>query len=1069
MVEEHDKIIAEYIGRLEKLAKTGVAKEHAHRPALAMLLEKSLKDITAVNEPTQIECGAPDILVVRADLPLGHVEAKDLGENLDKMLDSEQLKRYLNGLPNFIFTNYLEFIWFVDGTERDRVSIGETKKAGKAISIKRDPDTYSKLSAMLQEFRDASSLQIKSAEDLAKRLASTAILLRAAVSNRLRLNKKSELHNQLEYFRSILSLNMDKEAFSDIYAQTITYGLFTSRCFHDGSKPFTRELAAYELPKSNPFLRSIFAQVAGPDMDPALTWTVDHLASVLNITDISTVLKEFGIRSGRGDPIFYFYEDFLSHYDPELKEVRGVYYTPEPVVRFIVRSVDELLKSTFEVAAGVADRSFLELDDGSKAHKVIILDPATGTGTFLSSVIDQIYSFEADEGRAGNWPTYVRESLLPRVFGFELLMAPYTICHLKLGLSLTKSGFEFDDDERLGVFLTNSLEEAQSLSEGSPFMKALREEGIRASYVKSEAPVMVVLGNPPYSGHSANSGEFLNKLLRGFDITEGEDTESYFHINGVSIRERQPKWLNDDYVKFIRFSQWKIEKNGCGILAFITNHNYLSAPTFRAMRASLLNTFDEIYILDLHGSAKRRDKAADGSADQNVFDIQQGVAIGIFVKTDDNDHGEEAVVRYSDLRGPRSTPGLKNPRGKYEWLESHSVEKTKWKELEPTAPGFLFVPRDKKIGAEYNAGIALNDLFEASGVGMVGGRDHFNFSFTREEMEQRVYDFVSMEDEEAREFFELGKDSTAWSVKKARHDIERHGDVKERIVPILYRPFDYRYTYYTGKSNGFLARPTDKVNGLMSNGENIAICSSRSVEIASGWSHVLATDSMVQHHVVSTKEVNHLFPLWTCSDVMGAISKHHNLSQKAIGQFVSKLGIEFKEGSSGKSGCFGEEDIFHYVLAVLHSAEYRQRYSEPLRDSYAKIPITSSLKLFKKLCKIGKTLRGTMLLDVGPPKDVKFPAKGDNTVQSDYIELDDENNLWINEDQYFTGIDELTYSFSVGGTNITTKWLEDRDGRALTTDDVVHYMKMLSAIRALADIGEDIDDAIDEEDGWPIE
>jgi hypothetical protein len=1054
-----------YLAAVEKLVATGVAREHAYRPALSGLLHALLPNMTPVNEPAQVECGAPDFAIIAADIPVGHVEAKDLGADLDKLLRGEQLQRYLAGLPNFIFTNQLDFIWFVDGVERTRVSIATWTKAKR---ISRRPDAYSDFEAMFAEFGATSTKQIKHASALAERLASVATLIRSAVSLRLKLTKKGALHDQLSFFRKILSLNIDAESFADIYAQTIAYGLFTARSFHDGTKPFTRHLAAYELPKSNPFLRSIYAQLAGPDMEPSLVWAVDHLARILDRTDMPTVLAEFAGKSGKNDPVFYFYEDFLAHYDPALKEARGVYYTPESVVDYMVRSVDELLVSSFGLKSGLADRSKIQLEDGAESHRVVVLDPAAGTGTFLASVIDRIRNIEIRQGRGGNWNAYVREHLIPRILGLELLMAPYTVCHLKLGLMLEKSGFKFKDDERIGVYLTNSLEEPQVLMESSPFTKALHEEGAAAGRLKGAAPVMVVLGNPPYSGHSANSGEFLKKLLHGSDILSGEDAESYFHVDGVSIGERQPKWLNDDYVKFIRFSQWKIERNGSGILAFITNHNYLSAPTFRAMRASLLNTFDDIFVLDLHGSTKRRDVAEDGSVDQNVFDIMQGVAIVIFVKRGSELSDGVNRVHYQSLRGPRSSPAGSNVPGKYAWLATNSVATTNWQSVEPLAPYFLFVPRSKTLSEEYEKGISLKMLFHNSGVGIVAGRDHFNFAFTKAEMEGRLVEFMSMSDDEARERFELGKDSTAWSVRNARKDIAKHGRVDELVKPAAYRPFDRRFTYYTGDSNGFLARPTPKVNRPMADGPNLALCTARSVEVSSGWSHVFAVDSMVQHHAVSTKEVNHIFPLWTYSEVMGQMSKRHNLQSAAIAHIAERLGIPFEEGASGRKDAFGEQDVFEYSLAVLHSAEYRLRYAEPLRDDYARIPFTSDLDLYSRLRQVGADILAIELLQSEDSGPGTFPINGSNEVTAQKIVVDGEGRVWINDDQYFAGVDEQMKTFSIGGIKVVTQWLSDRRGRMLTTDDVTTYLSILNAASNLTDLPAAIDEIIEGKGGWPL-
>jgi hypothetical protein len=1062
--------ITTYLNALDKMWSTGVSREHSHRPALLKLLEAELPDFTIVNEPAQIECGAPDFIVLKNNIPRGHLEAKDLGAALDIAIESEQITRYRAGLPNLLVTNYVDFIWFVDGQEQRRVSIAKKGK-GKGALV-RDDKSYGALHALILEFSSTMTEQIKTAAELAGRLASTAILIRSSVSLRLKLKTKSVLRDQLEYFRRILSLNMTPEEFADIYAQTITYGLFTARCYHKAPEPFTRQFAAYDLPRSNPFLRSIYAQLAGPEIEPSLIWAVDHVTDVLNHADIDKIMDEFASLSGRRDPVFYFYENFLEHYDPTLKEKRGVYYTPSPVVDYIVRSVHSLLVSTFNLKLGLADRSktSLQFDDGSKVntHRVIVLDPAAGTGTFLASAIELIENVEIENGRGGSWKAYVREHLLPRIFGLELMMAPYTVCHLKLGLILTKSGFEFGEGERVGVYLTNSLEEPQALLETSPFLKALGEEGVAAGYVKRIAPVMVVLGNPPYSGHSANSGEFLARLLRGYDTVFGEDAQSYFHIDGVSIGERQPKWLNDDYVKFVRFSQWKIERAGCGILAFITNHNYLSAPTFRAMRASLLDTFDDIYILNLNGSTKRKDKAEDGTIDQNVFDIQQGVAIALYVKRGKTPDDYVKRVKYYSLRGPRTAQTGSNVQGKYKWLDDHSIENTQWHVVEPVAPYYLFVPRDKELDAEYSKGISLKDLVLVSGVGIVAGRDHFNFAFDEQQLEDRLVEFAGLSVEDARSTFELGKDSTAWSVLKAQEDVKNNGRLDELIQPVLYRPFDKRFTYYTGHSHGFLARPTNNVSQHMVLGENIALCSARSVEVASGWRHILAVDSMVQHHAVSTKEVNHLFPLWTYGVTLGSISRHSNLSPIATKAFSNQLKIPFETGVRAKSGVFGELDVFYFSLAILHSDEYRQRYAEPLRDDYARIPVPSVPELFWSLASIGEEIAALQTSFAGPEVASTFPAQGSNFVSRRDFAADSHGWVWINDEQYFTGVDEAIEAHSVGGIRVLHQWLSDRRGTALSTDNVETFRGIISAISRLADIPSEIDECIDLHGGWPI-
>lgn len=544
----------------------GSATEHTYRPALKTLVESVASTmsmvVTATNEPKQVDCGAPDFVITANSLPLGHIEAKDIGKDLDAIEadaaraapsteNGKQLKRYLAALPNLIVTDYLEFRWYVFGEYRMTAILDRASGAGA-----------DEVSNLLAEFLKTKIKSISSPSDLAKRMAGMARLMRDSI----RLTFKAEdkggaLHEQLKGFRQVLIDDLDEDDFADMYAQTICYGLFAARCNHDGEDPFTRYNAAHDLPKTNPFLRSIFGHIAGPELDERVTWIVDDLAELLDRTNITKILKDFGNRTRREDPVVHFYETFLAEYDPKMREARGVYYTPEPVVSYIVRSVDEILKRDFKIADGLADYSKVKLPkplSGGKteAHKVTILDPATGTGTFLHDVIAHIRDHIEKTGQTGSWSSYVSQHLLPRLFGFELLMAPYAVCHMKLGLQLADTGYDFKENERLRVYLTNTLQEAHALADLPLFAQAIAREAGEASEAKQDHPVMVVLGNPPYSGHSANKGEWMHKLMRGFDTITDTKTESYFEVDGKRLGERNPKWLNDDYVKFIRFSQW---------------------------------------------------------------------------------------------------------------------------------------------------------------------------------------------------------------------------------------------------------------------------------------------------------------------------------------------------------------------------------------------------------------------------------------------------------------------------------------------------------------------------------
>lgn len=692
-------VFKHYLALVEQACKAGNATEHTHRPALKDLLEACQPGVTATNEPKRIKCGAPDYIITRKDIPLGFVEAKDIGIALDDVQNGEQLKRYRESLGNLILTDYLEFRWYVSGELRLTARLAKPQANGK---LRAEAEGAQQLAELLNAFFAENIPVISSPKELATRMAALARLIRSIIGKTFaEEGEHGALHEQMEGFRKVLLHDLTVEQFGDMYAQTICYGLFAARCNSTGTH-FTRTHAAYDLPRTNPFLRKLFAHIAGPELDERIVWAVDNLAELLARADIAAILQDFGRATRQEDPVVHFYETFLGAYDQKMREARGVYYTPEPVVSYIVRSVDAILKKDFKLADGLADASKIKLTRPGKTgkgketietHKLQILDPATGTGTFLYGVIGQIYQTFA--GNKGMWPGYVQENLLPRVYGFELLMAPYAVAHMKLGLLLRETGYDFSSDERLRVFLTNTLEEAHEMTGLPLFTQWLSDEATSANRVKKETPVMVVLGNPPYSGHSANTGAWIAGLLRGVDSTTGQKTGNYFEVDDAPLGERNPKWLNDDYVKFIRFAQWRIEQTGYGVLAFVTNHGYLDNPTFRGMRQSLMRSFDDIYLFDLHGNSKKKEKAPDGGKDENVFDIQQGVAIGLFVKRGKT-QDKPAQIYHAELYGTRES--------KYAGLAENDVSTTHWQTLKPQAPFYLFVPQDETVRAEYEQG-----------------------------------------------------------------------------------------------------------------------------------------------------------------------------------------------------------------------------------------------------------------------------------------------------------------------------------------------------------------------------
>jgi predicted helicase len=746
-----------------------------------------------------------------------------------------------------------------------------------------------------------------------------------------------------------------------------------------------------------------------------------------------------------------------------LRETRGVYYTPEPVVSYIVRSVDKILQNDFGLPKGLADSSKIKIassrsgDNASRSehesvqtetHRVLILDPAAGTGTFLFNVIKQVA--KRFENNKGMWDGYVSEHLLPRIFGFELLVAPYAVAHLKLGLLLEETGYKFQSDERLRIYLTNTLEEIDRLSQVGGLTQWLTEEADAAGQVKQEAPVMVVLGNPPYSGHSANTGEWIKKLLHGIDTHTGKSTGNYFEVDGNPLGERNPKWLNDDYVKFIRFAQWRIEQTGYGILAFVTNHGYLDNPTFRGMRQSLMETFDEIYILDLHGNSKKKERALDGSKDENVFDIQQGVAIGIFVKkqsvnSPNGDAKSLGRVHHQDLYGHREIvsepdffdddPVREIVGGKYHWLSQNDTSTTDWQELKPNSPSYFFIPQDETLRLEYEGGWKINEMMPENSMGVTSGDDQKFVHFADEEFEENQLEFV-------RE--------------------------------VAYRPFDIRYLYY---NSDVLARSRRNFMKNFIGRRNLALCALRRPrnEIVGNF---LVTDTITDKCVISTLDNAQIFPLYLYPDDThtlfddGELVREPNFSEGFIKDLSLKLNLEFSDGEFSfreaviSPEVFSPKDIFHYAYAIFHSPSYRVRYAEFLKIDFPRLPLTSSQGLFFALGNLGSQLVSLHLLEKDIETDVTFPEKGSNEIE--FAPKYKDGKVWINKKQYFEGIPVNAWEFQIGGYRVADKWLKDRKGRNLTFDDMDHYAKVIAALSRTIDLMREIDEVIEHFDGFPL-
>ncbi|MCK4277055.1 MAG: N-6 DNA methylase [Phycisphaerae bacterium] len=1077
----------QYLREIGETYAAGNATEHSYRPALKTLVESFAKGVTAMNEPKREKCGAPDLIVTRKNAPIGYIECKDIGVSLDHAEKSDQLERYFPSLENLILTDYLEFRYYVSGQPQMHVLLARVDPKGK-VRLVQGADAA--LAQLFDVFLAAGPKTINTPKELAGRMAKVAQVIRDAIEKAFALEAQAgTLHGELESFRQTILRDITPSQFADMYAQTVCYGMFSARVNVPDQKAatFTREHAAYDLPATNPFLREVFEYIAGTRLDSSILWAVDLLGEILRHCDMNEILKNFGKASRKEDPVVHFYETFLAAYDPTLRKTRGVYYTPEPVVSYIVRSIDAILKHDFGCTDGLADSNKItvEFPDTSKksgkakqeVHRVQILDPAAGTGTFLYETVRIIH--DALRPNRGIWAGdrgYVAQHLLPRLYGFELMMAPYAVAHLKLGWLLKETGYNFPNGQRLGVYLTNTLEEAEIVA--GPLLalaNQIAREANAASRVKTDCPIMVVLGNPPYSGHSANDNQWSKDLIHK-KLSGRDGAPSYFECDGNPLGERNPKWLNDDYVKFIRFGQYRIELTGYGVLGFITNHGYLDNPTFRGMRQSLMQTFDDIYILDLHGNTKKKEVCPDGSKDQNVFDIQQGVAIGLFVKRKNGQAKKPAEVFHYELWGIRQL--------KYEWLNTtYGASDTPWEPLSPDKPFYLFVPQDTALLSEYQEGPSIADAMPVGNVGIVTARDQLTVHWTGDEVMLAVRDFATLAPETARDKYGLGKDVRDWRVEWAQKDLNATACSDSFLTPILYRCFDTRFTYFTGKTKGFHCMPRGEFMRHMLAGENLALLVSR--QVADEYRHVFCTRLIANFNAIDTAGrfgSGPMYPLYVYLDEgkmledsrwpPGRNGRRPNLRPEFVERFVAKLGLRFvSDGAGDLKRTFGPEDIFHYAYAVFHSPEYRSRYGEFLKTDFPRLPLTSDEKLFAQLCELGAELIGLHLLERVQTPQATYPQQGDSVVERTgkkaYKVPTDQapGRVYVNDAQYFENVPPEVWEFHVGGYQVCEKWLKDRKGRTLSYDDIETYRKITEAIRQTIRLMGEIDDTIP---SWPL-
>jgi type I restriction-modification system DNA methylase subunit len=912
------------------------------------------------------------------------------------------------------------------------------------------PDDEENLDVWRRNWSSAFTLRhrevIETSKELAVKLAGLAQQIRKRANSILSIETEDgPLQKLMAGFKEALIHDLTEDSFSDMYAQTIAYGLLTARITNPkGDNP---DELSNQMPITNPFLKELmesFLSVGGRkgksgggvgiDFDEL---GINEVVALLDDSDMEAVVRDFGDKNPLEDPVMHFYEHFLQEYDTKARMQRGVFYTPRPVVSFIVRSVDEKLRTEFGLEDGLADTTTwgemterndkLEIPEGVTPNDpfVKILDPAVGTGTFLAEVIDLIHITMIErwkgEGQSEKkimqlWNDYVTEYLLPRLYGYELLMAPYAIAHMKIGLKLHETGYGFSSDGRTQIYLTNALEPGQEFSDRFAFaIPALAHEARNVNEVKLNKHFTVVVGNPPYANFGQlNRNPTILELLA--DYKKG-------------LIEKKIN-LDDDYIKFIRFAQYHIDKNKKGIVACITNNSFLDGITHRRMRECLLEVFDKIYMCDLHGNSKRQEKALDGGKDENVFDIQQGVCIFVMVKN--TLPTKKGKVIFGEEHGLRVK--------KYESLKNLEINEMCCSELKVPSPNYFFIPRVSSSHSDYKNWMCIKDIFPLYTSGIQTKRDKLTIQFSREQIEEVKADFISKDTGELKEKYGLPKDGRDWKLQLAKDDVVTNNPT---AIEIYYRTFDIRYTLYSGKTKGFLAYPRKLLKSMLES--NLAFVFKRQAKRdLSGYTYFLVVDKLISEGLFSIDPRGREFlaPLYSKDqDMFHSI----NLSQEFITSLEAILKRKYDSENASK-GNFTEVDIFDYVYGVVSLPRYRLENFEVLCADFPRIPLPKNNAKFESILQIGRQIRNIHLFNDPKILNYKttFPLQGSNIVER--IKFLD-NRVYVNQEQFFERINKEVWSATIGGYQPCQKWLKDRKGKRLSSNEIEHFHKILAMLK----------------------
>lgn len=1026
-----EKLLRQYLNTIYEKTSQGDQTEGSYYSAVEDLftdfpLEKGRKT-KVTNLPKKTEAGNPDFRVWDGDnFIVGYIEAKNPGTNLDQVETSEQLQRYIHTFPNVILTDFYEFRLYRDGVHIDSATIARYHTAN-VLKTKPPLQNIEDFERLANAFFSFKLPKTFTAESLATQLARRTRFLRDIIFTELQEEKNSKEKDLTGYynaFQEFLIPSLSEEDFSDLYAQSITYGMFAARTRNPSE--FTRKNTINYIPHTTGILSDLFRYISLGRLSEQMTAIIDDIAAVLNVADINSILEQY-YKQGKGeDPIMHFYETFLNQYDPSTREKRGVYYTPEPVVKYIVRSVHEILKTDFNMPDGLANEG------------VTLLDPAAGTLTFPAESIKLAVETYVSKYGEGGKDNFIRNQILPNFYAFELMMAPYAIGHMKVAYLLEALDFKMQGDDAFKLYLTNTLEKEEIHETTFPFLRALSVESHNAARIKRE-PVLVILGNPPYSGASANTNDWTEELLK----TDIDGAQSYYKVDGNPLGERNPKWLQDDYVKFLRFAQWKIQKAGKGIVAMITNHAWLDNPTFRGMRQSMMNTFDKIYILDLHGNSIIKEISPDGSPDENVFDIRVGVCILILVKVSPS-NDRKTLVSQADLFGLRHQ--------KYTYLFNNSMASTDWEKVYPISSMYVYKSTDKQLLKKYSSLPGVLDIFTVNGIGVATHRDKFVVDADVSKLKRRLLDFANstISDEIIKMTYGLNE-TNDWNFKQSRYSLSRLEDLDSIITNYAYRPFDDQFIAY---STNLIERPR---HTLMKNMEspNLAILVGRqgqAVGVNQEWNVVFITNKISDINMFYRGGAT-VLPLYTYRDDDNKDLFHSISEEKTINlneKLMNALQDTFME-------MIEPEDILFYVYGILYSKIYRNLYKDFLNTDFPRIPFTAEYTLFKQMAKLGERLKNLHLMtsdELNEPV-VRYQGQGEDIVKFRRYN-EDEKRLYINENKYFEHLKPEVWEYQIGGYQVLDKYLKDRSKQKLESPR--HVIRIATALAKTIEIQAEIDE-----------